>query len=366
MDSKEVAEQPSPTAATPQTALAIRAVSHAFGANQVLQDVSLQVAAGEIVCLLGASGSGKSTLLRIVAGLEPLQQGEIQIPAQPLAIPGREPSPETRRCGFVFQDHGLFPHLNAMQNVEFGLHELAAATRTERAMAELKAVGLEARARSYPHTLSGGEQQRVALARALAPKPSVMLLDEPFASVDATLRRRLREDTRAALRASGVPSVLVTHDAEEALELADRIVVIQDGRVAQDATPDVIWRNPATQFVAEMLYGVDAISATATADGFQTAFGEIVRQNADIKLNTQYAVIPRPGSVVLRSDMASSVHVADIGSLGARVVLTLEAGEERLRLIVTDAPNVEIGDSISVEFDGVNVLAFPLFDNDSH
>lgn len=347
-------------------ALRVENVSHGFGKNQVLDSVSFSVASGEIVCLLGASGSGKSTLLRIVAGLESLQAGKVHIEGVSSAEPGNEPPPESRGCGFVFQDHVLFPHLTARENVEFGLTSLTAADRRERAEKLLEEVGLLAHVGSYPHTLSGGEQQRVAIARALAPRPRVMLLDEPFASVDSTLRRRLREDTRLALRSSGVPSILVTHDATEAMELADRIVVIHDGRIAQDANPETTWRSPANVFIAELVCDTSAIQGTGVEEGVLTVFGVVEVQNQTIESGKSYAVVVRSDAVALSVSESSSTTVADVRFLGDRHVVTLANENHRLRVSHSNPHNFAVGDSVSVSFDAHSVLVYPNNDNEYH
>ena len=344
--------------APPGAGLSLENISHSYGAARVLEDVNLAVRAGEIVCLLGASGSGKSTLLRIVAGLEPLQHGVVRFDGAELARPGREPPPEERRFGFVFQDHVLFPHLSVADNVAFGLPKRSPDARRERVLAQLRQVGLEAHERRYPHTLSGGEQQRVALARALAPEPAVMLLDEPFASVDSTLRRRLREDARRALRASGVPSIVVTHDAEEAMELADRIAVIDAGTIVQDATPAVVWREPADRFVAEMFNDTGAVAGRGVAGGVETPFGRVEVAGQEVEENARYAVIARAGSVRLAASPAGGARVVDVRFLGDRHVVTLEAGGERLRVLGPGEPDFAVGATVAVAFDSARVLVY--------
>ena len=342
----------------PGTGLSLENISHRYGPTRVLKDVNLAVRAGEIVCLLGASGSGKSTLLRIVAGLEPLQHGTVCFDGAELARPGREPPPEERRFGFVFQDHVLFPHLSVADNVAFGLRDRSPGQRRERVLAQLRRVGLEAYAGRYPHTLSGGEQQRVALARALAPRPAVMLLDEPFASVDATLRRRLREDARLALRASGVPSIVVTHDAEEAMELADRIAVIDAGTIVQDDTPAAVWRAPADRFVAELFSDTGAIAGRGVAGGVETPFGLIESPGVDVEEDAPYAVIARAGAVRLAANTAGGARVVDVRFLGDRHVVTLEAGGERLRALGSGEPELSVGATVAVAFDSARVLVY--------
>ena len=365
-DCNEKRERTDAVAATPGVTLRLDRVSHGYGANPVLQGVNLSVSAGEIVCLLGASGSGKSTLLRIVAGLEPLQAGVISFAGAELATPGREPPPEARRFGLVFQDHVLFPHLTVAGNVAFGLRGLDARERDARVVRHLRQVGLEGYGDRYPHTLSGGEQQRVALARALAPEPVVMLLDEPFASVDATLRRRLGEDTRRALRTSGVPSIIVTHDAGEAMEVADRIAVLHQGRILQDDTPAAVWRTPAVRFIPELLGDSNAIEGVGAADGVETGFGRIGLHGVGVRDGEPYLVIVRAGSVQLTPGTAGDPRVVGSRFLGDRHLVTLEAGGERLRTLHGTDPEVALGASVKLAFDPGGVLVYHKHGNDSH
>lgn len=356
--SRHSSEKPAGADPPPGAGLSLENISHSYGAMRVLEDVNLDVQAGEIVCLLGASGSGKSTLLRIAAGLEPLQYGVVRFDGAELARPGREPPPEERGFGLVFQDHVLFPHLSVADNVAFGLRKLSPDERRERVLAQLRQVGLEAHERRYPHTLSGGEQQRVALARALAPEPAVMLLDEPFASVDSTLRRRLREDARRALRAAGVPSIVVTHDAEEAMELADRIAVIDAGTIVQDDSPAAVWRAPADRFVAELFSDTGAIAGRGVAGAVETPFGRIEVAGAKVEEDARYAVIARAGSVRLTANPDGGARVVDVRFLGDRHVVTLEAGGERLRALGPGEPDLRVGARVAVAFDSARVLVY--------
>jgi iron(III) transport system ATP-binding protein len=259
--------------------LAVRGVSHAFGRRTVLRDVSLAVAPGELVSLVGPSGCGKTTLLRIAAGLEELQQGQVMIDGCAVAEPGYVVPPERRGIGLVFQDNALFPHLDVAGNVGFGLTKLAAGPRRERVAEVLHQVGMHDYGRAYPHQLSGGQQQRVALARALAPKPRVMLLDEPFSGLDTRLREQVRDDTLHVLKHSGAATLMVTHDPEEAMFMADRIAVMRDGQIEQDARPVDVYGAPATAFVAgffgqvNVWHGVVAGGAVATPIGRIAANG---------------------------------------------------------------------------------------------
>lgn len=330
----------------------------------MLSGVQLEVASGEIACLLGASGSGKSTLLRIIAGLEPLQAGQITLHGQVIAEPGREPPPERRNFGLVFQDHVLFPHMSVAANVAFGLAHLSGAQAKSVVQTQLAKVGLDGFAERYPHTLSGGQQQRVALARALAPEPLVMLLDEPFASVDSTLRRQLREDTRQMLRASNVPSVIVTHDAEEAMEIADKILVIDEGTVIQAGTPAEVWAKPANRFVAELFAGTDAIAGCRTAAGVETAFGLLRLEDAPISVGSRCSVILQPSAVTLTPAAEGQVHVTDIRYLGDRWMLLIAnaASDETclLRVTTTEVPGFEVHQPVNVSFDPSRAQVFAL------
>ncbi len=338
--------------------LELEAVHHQFDGTVVLDGVDLSVDDGEILCLLGASGSGKSTLLRVVAGLEPLQQGRVLFAGDALATPGDEPPAEQRCFGLVFQDHVLFPHLSVADNIGFGLNELPSTERDVRVQQQLQAVGLASFAKRYPHTLSGGQQQRVALARALAPQPRLMLLDEPFASVDSTLRRQLREETRRALRTAGIPAIVVTHDAEEAMELADRIAVIDAGKIVQLGTPGEVWRHPVNRFVAELFGGTDAIVGRAQAGEIVTAFGPI-SPTVPVPLDeTVYDVIVRRHSVTLTERPDAGILVEDIRFLGGRYLVVLQAQGERLRVDLADAPNLAIGTHVQASFDSAGLLVY--------
>ena len=329
-------------------------VSHRYGGNAVLHDVSLVAAPGEVTCLLGHSGSGKSTLLRLAAGLERLQSGEIRLDGDVLGSATRQPPPEQRPVGLVFQDHVLFPHKTAQENVAFGLRGLSRQARRDVALRHLASVGLEGLADRYPDTLSGGEQQRVALARALAPAPKVMLLDEPFANVDATLRRSLREDTRAMLRQVGSVALVVTHDPDEALELADRIVVLGQGRVVQAATPSEIWRRPADVRVAEMFGQAQHLRGSARDGVVHTSFGAIEWRNGTGDVD----VVARPTAVALKPAESGAV-VADIRFLGDRHVVLLSAEGEGLRASVEDLRGIAVGDHVAATFDPAATFVYP-------
>ena len=212
-------------------------IRHAYGEREVLRGIDLEVAPGEILCLLGPSGDGKTTLLRLVAGLEPLQAGRIELDGAVLAEPGRELPPEERRVGFVFQDYALFPHLTVAENVAFGLRRVPRGERGWQVAEALARVGLEAYANAWPHMLSGGQQQRVALARALAPRPRCCCWTRPSPASTPACANRCAT-TRCTSCSSGIPALIVTHDAEEAMFMADRIALMRAGRVVQLGTPE--------------------------------------------------------------------------------------------------------------------------------
>ncbi|MEE4639098.1 MAG: ABC transporter ATP-binding protein, partial [Wenzhouxiangella sp.] len=231
---------------------------------------------GEVVCLLGPSGCGKSTLLRIAASLEELQQGRVFINGEDMRSPsGRLVPPERRNVGLMFQDSALFPHLSVLDNVTFGLDKLPARRRRERALELLDTLGMGDCANRYPHRLSGGQQQRVALARALAPGPGLMLLDEPFSALDARLRDRIRDDTLHLLKKAGAGTLLVTHDPEEAMFMADRIALMKNGRILQMDRPVDLYCRPQDPFVATFFGEVNRIEGVVENGVIDTPLGQV-------------------------------------------------------------------------------------------
>ena len=242
-------------------ALVFEGVSKSYGATPAARDLDLSVLPGEMLTLIGPSGCGKSTALRLIAGLERPDAGRILVAGEEVAGPRGFVNPEKRRVGLVFQDHALFPHLTVTRNVQFGLHGLPRAERADRATEVLDLVRLGHLAGRYPHELSGGEQQRVALARALAPRPAVVLLDEPFSSLDENLRAQVRAEVVGVLRETGTTAIFVTHDQTEALSIGDRVVVMQAGRIEQADTPYRVFEQPATRFVASFMGDADFLRA---------------------------------------------------------------------------------------------------------
>jgi iron(III) transport system ATP-binding protein len=285
----------------PGSDLAIDAegVEKAFGRTRAVAGASLRVGSGDLVALLGPSGSGKTTLLRVIAGFEAPDAGRVAIAGRPVAGDGVWVEPEHRRIGMVFQDGALFPHLTVAGNVGFG------ARRRERVDECLELVGLAGRAGDYPHELSGGERQRVALARALAADPEVVLLDEPFAALDAGLRDSLRQEVTGILRAAGTSALLVTHDQAEALSLAGTVAVMRDGRVEQVGTPEEIYDRPSSRWLAEFLGDADVLPGTAHQGVVECELG---RFGVPAELAGSVHVVIRPESLAIGSGPAREPH----------------------------------------------------------
>jgi iron(III) transport system ATP-binding protein len=285
--------------------LHIHGVHHAYGDTEVLRGISLTVPAGELVCLLGPSGCGKTTLLRLAAGLERLQQGSIAIDEEVVAGDGVKVLPEHRRVGYMFQDYALFPHLNVTDNILFGLFRWSTDKAKARVAEVLSQVGMEHHALKFPHTLSGGQQQRVALARAIAPEPRLVLLDEPFSGLDTSMRVRVREQTLNVLKQAGVATLMVTHDPQEAMYMADRIKVMgAGGQVLQSGRPHEIYYKPVDEYVARLFGPVNEISSTVSAGVVSTPFGAIPANG--FAEGTNVKVLIRPESFRLLRDRAGS------------------------------------------------------------
>ena len=282
-------------------------ICHDFGTLRAVDHVSLDVQRGEVVCLLGPSGCGKSTLLRVAACLEELQQGRVMIGGEDMrSSSGRNVPPERRNVGLMFQDAALFPHLTVLENVTFGLDRLPTRQRRARAMEFLKKLGMADYASRYPHLLSGGQQQRVALARALAPGPGLMLLDEPFSALDARLRDQIRDDTLHLLKNGGAGTLLVTHDPEEAMFMADRIALMKDGRILQMDRPENIYCHPVNPFVATFFGDVNRMEGTVHNGRIDTPLGEMDAQGLGEGERALVLVRPEAVRVVMVSEPANT------------------------------------------------------------
>ncbi|EMR02416.1 ABC transporter ATP-binding protein [Cesiribacter andamanensis] len=240
-----------------------------------VRDLSLRVNRGELLALVGESGSGKTTLLRLIAGFELPEEGEIYLNQQRVFGQGTFVQPEKRRIGMVFQDYALFPHLNVGQNIAFGLQKCSGEQRDRRLQELLELVGLQTQAHKFPHQLSGGQQQRVALARALAPRPDILLLDEPFSNLDEVLKEQMRREMRRIIKESDITALFVTHDTRDALTTADRIIVLKEGSIHQAGSPQQVYEQPGNAYVAGFFGHVNLLPATAGPQGYLTPLGLI-------------------------------------------------------------------------------------------
>ncbi len=293
-------------------------IHHSYGDTKVLDNVSFTVPAGELVCLLGPSGSGKTTLLRIAAGLEKLQAGTISIDEEVIAEPAYQLPPEERKIGYMFQDYALFPHLSIIENVMFGLFRHDKVNALKRAMEMLDQVGMVKHAHRYPHMLSGGQQQRVALIRALAPEPRLVLLDEPFSDLDTNMRARIREETLNVLKQTNVATLMVTHDPEEAMFMADRIKVLGDnGKVLQTGRPADIYYKPVDEYVARLFGPMNMVDGVVEAGALRSSFGDIAVE--DEKDGVAVRALIRPEGVIL-SDGDGSKGGAPVDVLSAHLL----------------------------------------------
>ncbi len=335
--------------APPPVALEATEVRCVLGDAEVLKGATLALAQGEITALLGPSGAGKSSLLRAFAGLDPITAGEIRTPHGVLSTPAHRQPPETRRIGVVFQDFALFPHLTVRDNVAFGLKRVEPAARAARSLAMLDAVGLAHRAAAFPHELSGGEQQRVALARALAPNPDVLLLDEPFSNLDGALRHATRERTRQTLADSGATALIVTHDAEEAMTLADRLALMHEGRIIQTGLPAEVYLDPVSRIAAALTGGVNAWTGRVSGGRLATPFGPAPAPGLDDGAPAEALV--RPEGVVLLSGGDLTVLRSRPAGPYAAVDVAPSTGEPvwRIRAPLAHAP--EKGERVSAAID---------------
>jgi iron(III) transport system ATP-binding protein len=339
--------------------LAVEGLACRAGGTRVVDGVRFALAAGELAALLGPSGCGKTTTLRAIAGFHEADAGRVLLRGELVAGDGAALPPERRGIGFVFQDLALFPHLDVAGNVGFGLHRLPRADRAARVAETLRLFELEGLAARRPHELSGGQQQRVALARALAPRPPLLLLDEPFSSLDARLRARLRGELRALLKSLGVAALLVTHDQDEAFAFADRIGVMRAGRVEQWDTPYAIYHRPATPFVAGFVGGGRLLRGTPRADGgIDTALG-VLRPVAALPGAKAVDVLVRPDDLRPDPDGPLRAVVVDAAFRGADTLyrLRLRDGSEVEALFPSHRVHPP-GSEVGLATDLAHVVAF--------
>jgi iron(III) transport system ATP-binding protein len=338
--------------------LEFRHIAHAYGEVRALEDISFSAPTGEITCLLGASGCGKSTLLGLAAGLLRVQQGAIMLGDDVLADEHASPPPEARPVGLVFQDGALFPHMTLAANIAFGLPKARPKVLQAEAAGWLAKVGLAGMGARFPHELSGGQQQRAALARAMAPGPRVLLMDEPFASVDIVLRRALRRECRILLREAGSTVVLVTHDPAEALDIADRIAVMEGGRIVQFGTPPELHDSPATAAVGAIFSGAQVIAGTQAEAGLDTPFGlwPLTSLAGALPDAPILDLLVQADRLVPVADVRGC-RVRDVHPLGPRYRVLLEGANGAAITVETVLP-VDPGTTYSVLPDPESVRAF--------
>ena len=340
------------------TAVEMRGLRRYFGATKALDGLDLTLNPGELVALLGPSGCGKTTALRVLAGFETVDTGDVTVDGQDITgVPAQR-----RDMGMVFQSYSLFPNLNALDNVSFGLRmrKQSGAVRKDKSAELLDMVGLSAQAKSYPHQMSGGQQQRVALARALAIEPRVLLLDEPLSALDAKVRLQLREQIRSLQQRLGITTLCVTHDQEEALSMADRVGVMNHGRLEQIASPADLYASPATAFVAEFVGTMNRVPGKLVPEGV-LVLGSVVgvRGSYDHNGPADVDVMVRPEGLSLsRVDHGAGVVTTKtfLGSLTRVSVLVGTGAEVQVDLSSAEAAMLAGGDSVDLKVTDEHVL----------
>ena len=333
--------------------LEVGGLRHSYGDHEVVRGLAFSLHRGAIGCLLGPSGCGKTTVLRCIAGFEPVQEGVIRIAGRVVSAPGSTVPPEQRRVGMVFQDYALFPHLDVAGNIGFGLR----GGRDARVRELAALVGLSGELDKYPHEISGGQQQRVALARALAPRPELLLLDEPFSNLDVDLRERLSHELRDIIKASGATAILVTHDQHEAFAMADEIGVLHAGRIQQWDSAYNLYHRPANRFVADFVGQGVFLPARAHGSGQLEIELGVLQGDAGGKDNLE--VLLRPDDVVHDDAAATQAEVVHKAFRGAEILYTLRlASGRKVLALVPSHHNHALGERIGIRLDVDHVVAF--------
>ncbi|HEY8554457.1 MAG TPA: ABC transporter ATP-binding protein [Burkholderiales bacterium] len=341
--------------------LEVEHLQHAYGDLVVVADLSFRLERGAIGCLLGPSGCGKTTVLRCIAGFERIRAGAIRLNGITVSSPSRTVPPEERRIGMVFQDYALFPHLSVADNIAFGLHGLPRAERRRRAQELAEMVGLGGVLAKYPHELSGGQQQRVALARALAPRPELLLLDEPFSNLDVDLRERLSLEVREIIKASGATAILVTHDQHEAFAMADEIGIMHEGRLQQWDSAYNLYHRPANRFVADFVgQGVFLPARVLNGRKIEFELGVLEGELHGPALRERAEILLRPDDIVHDDASPMQAEVVHKAFRGAQILYTLRlASGRRVLALVPSHHNHALGEKIGIRLNVDHVVAFP-------
>lgn len=327
----------------------------------VVSDINLSLDEGELGCLLGPSGCGKTTILRAISGFQRLASGSISLAGDVISTSKKTTSPELRAVGMVFQDHALFPHLTIGDNIGFGLSKLDSTERKSRIATLLDLVGMQAHATKYPHELSGGQSQRVALARAIAPRPRLLLMDEPFSNLDTELRESLGYEVRSLLKELGITAIMVTHDQNDAFALGDRIGVMSEGKLMQWDSSFNLYHEPSSRFVANFIGdGIFVQGRIIDGKTVTTSFGEIKGQviNVDAATN-EVDVLIRPDDVTYDENSIIKGQIKRKAFKGAQTLYTLETiNGDKLMSLVPSHDNYEIGDTIGVTINADHLVCF--------
>ena len=342
--------------------LQVEQVCKSFGTNQVANEVSFSMAKGEIGCLLGPSGCGKTTLLRVIAGFEAIDKGLVQISGKVVSTPILNIPPENRSIGMVFQDYALFPHLTALQNIEFGIRGKTSRLRKEKVKTMLDLVGMAEAADKYPHELSGGQQQRVALARALAPEPELLLLDEPFSNLDALLRDRLTVEVRDILKELGTTALMVTHNQHEAFSVADKIGVLFYGTMQQWGNAYDVYHRPASLEVATFVGDGALVTGVVTGPGQVESGLGLLKGNLSLPCESgcEVDLLVRPEDVLHVDHAQVQARVLHKSFRGPNILYQLELPSgEQCRALVSSHHNHTIGDYIGIFPEVDNLVVFP-------
>ncbi|MDH3450857.1 MAG: ABC transporter ATP-binding protein [Gammaproteobacteria bacterium] len=340
--------------------LTIEQLTVNFGVLRAVDQVSLQLERGQIGCLLGPSGCGKTTVLRAIAGFELPEQGRILIRGREVSRSGWGLAPEQRRVGMVFQDYALFPHLNVHDNIAFGLHGTPAGKSRERVMQLLELVDMRTYGDAYPHQLSGGQQQRIALARAMAPRPDLLLLDEPFGSQDAELREQLAKEVRSLLHEDSITALLVTHDQFEAFAMADHIGVMNRGELHQWGSAYELYHRPADLFVGDFIGRGTLLPATrAGACSISTELGELSGQIVNDLNGDRFHLLIRPDDVIHDDSAGTTAKIVDRAFRGAEFLYTLALPSgNRILCMAPSHHDHKIGQRIGIRLEVEHLVLF--------